>query len=671
MQPSTIKVQVGTAEYEAVKGYKMDLDLPEQFDASVDYYAFLKKTSPEAVVRLSDAPLPGFKLNFKNSQDLIDYTELIITQEKKGSAIPVVPVNSKYSGTQTQVIPTAVPTLSVTGLPTIAPTGGGGGTTAPTSGAPLPTGGGPSVLDQIKAVVSNISQSKIQEYLTNISNKEGATDEKQTRFSGTQGNLDEQAYLIKYFQDLGYEVDTSQTYSYTYKGGQISSKNIIARLYGQKRDSFYLMTAHMDSTAERDGSRDPAPGVDDNGSGTVSVMEVARAFKLANIQPQHSIEFILFSGEEQGLHGSSDYVSRLTPDKKIRAVINLDMIGNIDPSGDCVNFYFKPGTGGNLITDVMVQVVKDANIPLKTKSEEWGITRSDHGPFWTAGINTAIFGHECKSGADGGVYHSLSDKMNAVNVSQITHAAQAVGGALVKMSQEGIGQQVTNELNLAPLQGGGGDVLGLANDAQAAEKGTILAVVPFRDLTEIDTLITNTSTYIDYIMGKDVPDPQFLGLFSQDQITVLEQLGYKPRIVDPNADLSQYVFLYHPSPDQGDKLLSIGDIFAVNPNYFLVKLAPGQEFSNEGVLGEFFDLEMPQNSAPPPYRTPRITLAPTPTGIPQPTDVKASTSSTSRGSVLLIGLLLFVALVIAAIFAYVKIVRKDQTGQTDITPDSQ
>lgn len=663
--------QIGTAKYDPVTKYQMNIEIPEFFDTTVDYYGWVKKTNPDAIVRLASDPLPGFtNLSIVNSQDLTDYTEFLISEEKKGLPAPTTPSNVKYSGTQTPVIPSTAPTSATTPASTTAPTGGSGSST----GTPAPTGQPGSILDQMKAVSSAITATNIQEYLIKLANKEGQSDEKQTRFSGSQGSQEEQAYITKFFQDLGYEVDTSQTYSYTYGTDQLSTKNIIARLNGQKTDSFYLVTAHMDSTAERDGSRDPAPGVDDNGSGTVSVMEIARAFKTANIQPQYSIEFILFSGEEQGLHGSKNYVSRLTADKKIKGVMNLDMIGNIDPAGDCVNFYFKPGSGGNLISDAIVQAGKDIQNPLKMESKSWNMTRSDHGPFWNVGINTAIFGHECKSGADGGVYHSLADKMNAVSISQIAKATQVVGAALVKVSQEGIGQQVSNDINMNVLQdfqsvlgvqtengnGGTSQQPAYVKSAEDEESSLTLAVVAFKDLVEIDRLYQNTTSPIDYLMGEDVDVPQFLGLFTDEQLNNLKEIGYEPRVVEQNANLSNYVLLNHQQPNQGDKLQDLGEVFEITPHYFFVKIAPGKTYTHEGVLGEFFDLTLPKDSSPPPYRTIRITLAPTPTDIPVniTPSTPAKSGSFARSILFVIGALLIFGIFVAVFIVLFKYLHK-------------
>src|SRR5258705_338897 len=69
-------------------------------------------------------------------------------------------------------------------------------------------------------------------------------------------------------------------------------------------------------------------GADDNGSGTVTVLEIARAFMEGKLRTKRSILFMLFSGEEFGLIGSQYYVDHpLFPLEKTAAMINLDMVG--------------------------------------------------------------------------------------------------------------------------------------------------------------------------------------------------------------------------------------------------------------------------------------------------------------------------------------------------------
>ncbi len=105
--------------------------------------------------------------------------------------------------------------------------------------------------------------------------------------------------------------------------------NVIGAIEGSDpslRNETIIFAAHYD----HDG---PAPngiyhGADDDGSGTVGVIELARAFATNEIKPKRSLVFAIFAAEERGLLGSYYYAAHpLRPLDTTRAVINFDMIG--------------------------------------------------------------------------------------------------------------------------------------------------------------------------------------------------------------------------------------------------------------------------------------------------------------------------------------------------------
>src|SRR5205085_11347279 len=110
------------------------------------------------------------------------------------------------------------------------------------------------------------------------------------------------------------------------------SRNVIADKRGQAtaQRKVVLVTAHLDSINLAGGPAAPAPGADDNGSGSAGVLELARV--LATHSGQHDLRFILFGGEEQGLFGSQHYVSSLSATEKgrILSVVNMDMVGTLN-----------------------------------------------------------------------------------------------------------------------------------------------------------------------------------------------------------------------------------------------------------------------------------------------------------------------------------------------------
>ncbi|GIG21779.1 hypothetical protein Cch01nite_25030 [Cellulomonas chitinilytica] len=104
-------------------------------------------------------------------------------------------------------------------------------------------------------------------------------------------------------------------------------ENLVADRSGDGGGGLVVVTAHLDSVNLAGGPSAPAPGADDNGSGSAGLLELARL--LATRTWQHDLRLVLFGGEEEGLFGSTQHVAALPrADRlRIRAVLNMDMIG--------------------------------------------------------------------------------------------------------------------------------------------------------------------------------------------------------------------------------------------------------------------------------------------------------------------------------------------------------
>lgn len=144
------------------------------------------------------------------------------------------------------------------------------------------------------------------------------------RFSTNTSAIQSSNYLKDYFLSLGYDT----VYFQTYNGNYIP--NVIAIKYGETiPDSIILAGAHYDVY------QSGAPGADDNGSGTVAVMEAGRV--LANHDFKKTIRLVCFSGEEQGDVGSAAYSNdAYTNGDKIIGALCMDMIAYLKP-GDPIN----------------------------------------------------------------------------------------------------------------------------------------------------------------------------------------------------------------------------------------------------------------------------------------------------------------------------------------------
>jgi hypothetical protein len=118
----------------------------------------------------------------------------------------------------------------------------------------------------------------------------------------------------------------------------LTVRNVVGVLRGadpQLGSTYVLVTAHYDHLGIKEG-KGPDPifnGANDDGSGTVSVIELARAFSAQKTRPKRSIVFMTVFGEEHGLVGSRYYGAHpLVPVADTVANINLEQVGRTDDS---------------------------------------------------------------------------------------------------------------------------------------------------------------------------------------------------------------------------------------------------------------------------------------------------------------------------------------------------
>ncbi len=127
------------------------------------------------------------------------------------------------------------------------------------------------------------------------------------------------------------------------------SSNVIGYIEGtDKKDEYVFLTAHYDHLGKR--GEVIYYGADDDGSGTVSVIEMADAFakaKAGGNGPRRSVVFMTVSGEEKGLWGSEYYSDHpVFPLENTTVDLNTDMVGRIDPgrkNGDSTNYVYVIG----------------------------------------------------------------------------------------------------------------------------------------------------------------------------------------------------------------------------------------------------------------------------------------------------------------------------------------
>jgi Zn-dependent M28 family amino/carboxypeptidase len=103
----------------------------------------------------------------------------------------------------------------------------------------------------------------------------------------------------------------------------LPTRNVIAETKAGRADRTIVVGAHLDSVPE-------GPGINDDGSGTATDLELALQMSKLGIKPANRVRFIWFAGEEQGLLGSDYYVSQLSKQgvQDIQAMLDFDMLAS-------------------------------------------------------------------------------------------------------------------------------------------------------------------------------------------------------------------------------------------------------------------------------------------------------------------------------------------------------
>ena len=170
-----------------------------------------------------------------------------------------------------------------------------------------------------------------------------ASDEMEGRNTGDAGQKKAGKYLIKEYQsnnisyptgaDSFYQAVPSEFMSRAFSPKLNDSENVWAYIEGsEKPEEVLVISAHYDHVGMKNG--EVYNGADDDGSGTVALLEIAEAFMAAKKDgygPKRSILFLHVTGEEYGLHGSRYYSENpLFPLANTIADLNIDMIGRRD-----------------------------------------------------------------------------------------------------------------------------------------------------------------------------------------------------------------------------------------------------------------------------------------------------------------------------------------------------
>lgn len=199
-----------------------------------------------------------------------------------------------------------------------------------------------------------------------------ASDEMEGRDTGSPGQKRAGEYMVNYYKNLGVSFPKALGSYYQKvpsdfmkkRGGSNlpDSENILAFIEGsEKPEEIVVVSAHYDHVGTKNGV--VYNGADDDGSGTVAVMEIAKAFQAAKKSgkgPKRSVLFLHVTGEEHGLFGSEYYTDNpVFPLANTVVDLNIDMIGRDDPENRGKQYVYV--IGSEMLSSQLKLINEEAN----------------------------------------------------------------------------------------------------------------------------------------------------------------------------------------------------------------------------------------------------------------------------------------------------------------------
>ena len=244
--------------------------------------------------------------------------------------------------------------------------------------------------------------------------------------TGNANNNNAFVWLQTKYASFGYTASQMSEDIFTYNGNQ--SKNLIVTKTGTTYpNTFVIVCSHYDT---KNGV-----GANDNGSGTNTLLEIARILK--NVPTEYSIKFIHFSGEEQGLVGSNHYVNNVvnatSPKMDIRVVFNIDQVGgragqnlnSIVCERDTNNNPPTNNAASSVITQELMNCVSLYSPLTPTLSYAYA---SDYIPFQNN--NEVITGFYEQNGSSNPHPHTVSDIISNMDPVYLYNVTKAATGAV-------------------------------------------------------------------------------------------------------------------------------------------------------------------------------------------------------------------------------------------------
>ncbi|HBK29275.1 MAG TPA: aminopeptidase [Parabacteroides sp.] len=200
--------------------------------------------------------------------------------------------------------------------------------------------------------------------------------------------------------------------------------NVLGVIQGKRADEYVIVGAHYDHIGY-----DPAlagdaiyNGADDNASGVSAVLQIARAFMVSGIQPERTVIFAFWDGEEKGLLGSRAFVQSFKSIKQVKGYLNFDMIGRNHDENNPQHVVYFYTESHPVFGDWLKEDIEKYRLNLKPDYRAWDkpIGGSDNSSF--ARLDIPIIWYHTDGHPD---YHQPGDHAEKINWDKVLDITKA------------------------------------------------------------------------------------------------------------------------------------------------------------------------------------------------------------------------------------------------------
>jgi Zn-dependent M28 family amino/carboxypeptidase len=290
---------------------------------------------------------------------------------------------------------------------------------------------------EIEELINGVSKDNIKSWLLNLSSFH-------TRHTKSKYINEVAEWLRIEFKNMGYDDNDVFFHNYTenINGKNYELKNVICNKKGINNQCI-IICAHYDSRIKDLADFESrSPGANDNASGVSAILEIARIINKQNLD--YTVQFALFSGEEQGLLGSKKYVKFVKENNiDIYRVVNLDMIAypilnrgiviierdnNTDPQHNRVK---ENDIASIEFGKVMAEMSYYTDLQVNLDS----IWNSDYEPFEEEGIVVIGAYDGSADEKQNPHYHDVSDEPDLIDWNYLSSATKMVLATILKVAQ--------------------------------------------------------------------------------------------------------------------------------------------------------------------------------------------------------------------------------------------